>query len=126
LTDGKIIETDLEKKNILNEKKSQHIDFTKIALPNAIEGSIIELKYTVESPFLHNLESWKFQDYIPKLYSEFETEIPEICTYNINLKGGLPLAKRNREPYNTKLEVSTGELRGEKQTYVMENIPAFI
>lgn len=126
LIDGKIVETELEKKNILNEKHSDKIDLTKIALPNATEGSIIELKYAVESPFLHNLESWKFEDYIPKIYSEFITEIPEICRYNTQMKGGRPLTSQNREPYNTRIQTSTGDIRGEKRIFIMENIPAFV
>ena len=126
LVDGKIIETELQKRNIISERSSEKLELTKIALPNVKEGSIIELRYSIMSPYLFNLQSWKFQDYIPKQKSVFETEIPDIVRYNTNMRGGLNLTSRKALPYDTKIETSVGETRGTKTTYVMENIPAFV
>lgn len=126
LDDGKIEKTELEKKNILTEKASESKDVVKIALSNVKEGSIIELRYTTESPFLYNLESWQFQSYIPKIHSEFVSEIPEICHYNVNIKGYIKLDQRKELPYDTKISTSTGEIRGTQTTYIAKDIPAFI
>ncbi|WP_223815280.1 DUF3857 domain-containing protein [Sphingobacterium litopenaei] len=126
LEDGKIEKIDLEKKNILTEKVSENRDAVKIALANVKEGSIIELRYTTESPFLYNLESWQFQSYIPKKHSEFISEIPEICQYNVNMKGYVKLDTRKTLPYDTKIVTSTGDVRGTQTIYIAKNIPAFI
>ena len=126
LGDGKIEKTEVEKKNIITEKASENNDVVKIALANVKEGSIIEFRYTTESPFLYNLESWKFQDFIPKIHSEFVTEIPDICVYNVNMKGFVQLDTRKQLPYETKIVTSTGEIRGNQTTYIAKNIPAFI
>ncbi len=126
LEDGKIEKIDLEKKNILTEKVSENRDAVKIALGNVKEGSIIELRYTTESPFLYNLESWQFQSYIPKKHSEFISEIPEICQYNVNMKGYVKLDTRKTLPYDTKIVTSTGDVRGTQTIYIAKNIPAFI
>ena len=123
---GKVAETTLEKKNILTEKISENLYATKIALPNVREGSIIELRYTTESPFLYNLQSWTFENFIPKVYSEFVTEIPEICTYHTNLRSFKSLSKRHSEPYDTQISTELTEIRGTRTTYAMENIPAFV
>ena len=126
LDDGNIQETDVEKKDILTEKSSENIELTKIALANVKEGSIIELRYSTTSPFLYNLESWQFQSFIPKIHSEFISEIPEICDYNVNMKGYVKLDKRTQLPYDTKIETSTGEVRGIQTTYIAKDIPAFV
>lgn len=126
LEDGKIEKIDLEKKNILTEKVSENRDAVKIALANVKEGSIIELRYTTESPFLYNLESWQFQSYIPKKHSEFISEIPEICQYNVNMKGYVKLDTRKTLPYDTKIVTSTGDVRGTQTIYIAKDIPAFI
>lgn len=125
LENDKVIEVDLPKSSIITEKSSENVSLTKIALSNVKEGSIIELRYTVQSPYLYNLQSWSFQSDIPKIRSEFITEIPEICTYNVNLRGGMPLSTRKVESYDTRMETGVGSVRGSKIIYVMENVPAF-
>lgn len=126
VANGSIEKTELNKKDILTEKASETKELTKIALPNVKEGSIIELRYSTESPYLYNLETWQFQSLIPKLYSEFVTEIPDICVYNVNMKGYVKLDKRTQLPYDTKIETSVGEVRGNQTIYVATNIPAFV
>lgn len=125
-SDGKIEKTEVEKKDILTEKSSANLDLTKIALANVKEGSIIELRYTTVSPYLYNLESWQFQSYIPKIHSEFISEIPNICNYNVNMKGYVKLDRRSQLPYDTKIETSTGDVRGTQTTYIAKDIPAFV
>ena len=53
----------------------------KFAIPNAKVGSVIEYKYTLNSPFLSNLPTWYFQSPIPVIWSECRTEIPEYFDY---------------------------------------------
>lgn len=87
LNGEKIAEYDLDKSKIFNEKSTKSVALTKLTLPNIQEGSIIELRYTINSPFLYNFRTWKFQEDIPKVYSEFVSKIPEICIYNQNMRG---------------------------------------
>ncbi|TJZ52540.1 DUF3857 domain-containing protein [Sphingobacterium olei] len=126
IVNGKVEETDLPKSSIITERTSDNLNTTKIAFTSVREGSIIELRYSIQSPFLFNLESWSFQSDIPKIYSEFVTEIPEICVYNVNLKGGNGLTRRKQEAYDTKMESSVGVINGQKTYYIMENVPAFV
>jgi hypothetical protein len=126
LVNGKITESELDKSGIFHEKSTKSLQITKLTLPNIQEGSIIELKYMIRSPFLYNLRTWKFQSSIPKVYSEFVSKIPEICIYNINMRGTLPVTKHNREQYDTKMRSEIGNVNGTKTTYALSHIPAFV
>ena len=78
-------------------------------MPNVKEGSVIEYKYTLTSPFKSNLPIWKFQTKIPVDYSEFETKIPEYYQYNTFFKGFL-------DPKITKTSESADILYTSKRT----------
>lgn len=126
LRDGKVVETDLQKSNIFTEKSTDNLTLTKITFPEVGEGSIVELCYTIESPFLYNLQSWDFEAKIPKLHSEFITDIPTICTYNVSMKGGKGLSTHHTAPYDTKIATSNGDVSGVRTTYIMKDMPAFV
>ncbi len=123
---GKLTKVELGKENVITEKSSKNRNLVKIAFPQVKEGSIVELRYKTKSPFLFSLNAWTFQTDIPKIRSEFVTRIPEICTYRINLKGGIPLSNRKVENYNTQLTTNSSEVLGEKISYSMYDIPAFV
>lgn len=126
LEGDKMVKVELGKENVITEKSNKSLNLVKIAFPQVKEGSIVELRYKTKSPFLFSLNAWTFQTDIPKIRSEFVTRIPEICTYRINLKGGFPLSNRKIENYNTQLSTGVGEVLGEKTSYTMNNIPAFV
>lgn len=69
------------------EKSNKYWEKKKIVMPNVKEGSIIEYKYVIKSPFISTLPLWSFQSTIPVNYSEYITRIPEYFTYNVYKKG---------------------------------------
>ena len=69
------------------ENQSKFYDAKKFAIPNVKEGSVIEVFYTLESPFVFQFRSWEFQSEIPKLQSEFWALIPGNYLYNVSLRG---------------------------------------
>lgn len=89
LVDGKIEKTKLKSDGEFSEKSNKFWSLEKITMPNVKEGSIIEYKYTITSPYTSTFPEWKFQYKIPVNYSEYETEIPEYYTYNTFFKGFL-------------------------------------
>lgn len=125
LQGDKIVQTEMTKANIFNENSSENYSMTKAAIPQVQEGTIIEYRYKTESPFIFNLNSWEFQEDLPKIYSQYVTRIPEICHYKSNLKGGFPITNRKMENYNTGLRSEVGDILGNKTIYTMEQIPAF-
>ncbi len=85
--DGKITETKVDKKDLLDERFHDNQVNKKIAMPDIKDGSIIELEYTTISPFVWNFVDWQFQYSIPVQYSEFNTSIPEWFYYNKQFRG---------------------------------------
>ncbi|MCL2074159.1 MAG: DUF3857 domain-containing protein [Marinilabiliaceae bacterium] len=92
---GKLVETVLDRKNIFSENKHNYLDLCKFALPNVKENSIVEVIYSIESPYFFNYRQWDFQSTIPKLESIFKASIPANYVYNIALKGELPITIKN-------------------------------
>ena len=82
---GKVVVTKLDKGSMFKDKQGDYVT-TKFTFPNLKEGSIIEYSYTINTPGLH-LPSWTFQGSYPRLWSEYEIEVPEFYDY-VMLKQG--------------------------------------
>ncbi|CAM3996784.1 DUF3857 domain-containing protein [Flavobacterium antarcticum] len=140
LVDGKIEKTKLKSDGEFKEKKNKFWGLSKMTMPNVKEGSVIEYRYTIESPFIGTFPEWKFQDKIPVNYSEYTTDIPEYYKYNSFFKGFLtPVVTKsfksnsvviNAKQRNGSLKVSTSfsndkiEFQSNVVKYVIKNIDA--
>ena len=89
LVNGKIEKTKLNGEGEFKENVNKFWATKKITMPNVKEGSIIEYKYTIKSPYFSNLQDWKFQEIIPVDYSEYKTIIPEYFSYNYFSRGNI-------------------------------------
>ena len=89
LVNGVIEKTKLKSEGEFEEKINKSWSQKKITMPNVKEGSIIEYRYTTESPYVTNFPTWSFQTTIPVNHSEYKTFIPEYFIYNTNIKGYL-------------------------------------
>jgi hypothetical protein len=123
---GSIREVKLVSKNEFTENKSKYRDIKKFALPNVRVGSVIDVEYELESPFIMNFRTWEFQSDIPKISSEFWASIPGVYLYNISLKGYLRLAKNQNEIKKSCFEYGTAKVDCLSLRLSMNNIPAFI
>ncbi|CAN5458150.1 hypothetical protein BH09BAC3_BH09BAC3_15410 [soil metagenome] len=123
---GFIKESKVDKKGFFLEKYSDNYEIAKFTFPNVRVGSVIEIKYKIESPFIRNLYQWTFQDDIPKVRSEYWVHIPGVYVYNIALNGYLKLTKDVSEIARDCFFVSTN-FRADCafNKYAMEKIPAF-
>jgi hypothetical protein len=123
---GSMRETKVEAKNIFTEELSKRLDLKKIAIPNVREGSVIEFKYLVESPFSYNFRPWEFQSEIPKIKSEYWALIPANYLYNITLKGFLKLTTNSSKIERQCYSVGANQSDCSVFMYGMKDIPAFI
>lgn len=89
LVNGKIEKTKLNGEGEFKETTNKFWATKKISMPNVKEGSIIEYKYYLKTPYYSNLHDWKFQSTIPINYSEYTTFIPEYYTYNYFSRGAV-------------------------------------
>lgn len=87
LENGKIEKSKLEKSQIFNEKISDYLHLTKLAIPNVKKGSVIEYKYEISSPYYYFIPDWTFQEDFPVIESVYEVKIPEFFVFNVESRG---------------------------------------
>jgi hypothetical protein len=126
IENGSMKEVKLETKNIFKEEHTRY-NLQKFAIPNVREGSVIEVKYTLESPFIYNFRTWQFQMDIPKVNSEYWAKIPANYIYNISLRGFLKLSKNESEVFHNCYEPGGG--RKSDCSFLkwgIKDVPAFV
>lgn len=123
---GRLVETQMSSKAVFTEERSKYTLLSKFTLPNVAENSIIEYKYTIETPYIFNFRTWQFQSEYPKLNSTYVAFIPANYKYNISLRGYYPLTENKAELSTACLRISGKEMDCSKITYSMKNIPAFV
>lgn len=131
IENNQIVETVLDTRKIFTENVNKFWDVRKFALPNVRVGSVIEIVYTLESPFIDNFRKWEFQADIPKVQSEYWALIPGIYVYNIALKGFLKLSKNESKIVSQCITMGSGyspttSADCAQYKFAMKNIPAFI
>ncbi len=125
LKNGKLIHTALQQKNVFYENNSEYLKLVKFTLPDIVEGSIIDVEYTVVSPDIFNFRTWNFQSNLPKLSSEYNVRIPAVYNYNVVLKGALKLNDTKSYLDKQCLFIHNTRVDCSNITYSMNNIPAF-
>jgi hypothetical protein len=83
LENGDIVISKLNKDLIFVEDVNEHWRLMKFAIPDVKEGSVIEIKYSIESPWKVQLRDWKFQEKIPSLYNSYKIEIIPFFEYHL-------------------------------------------
>ncbi|NOS90972.1 MAG: DUF3857 domain-containing protein [Cyclobacteriaceae bacterium] len=124
LKEGSKKMAELNRKSIFREKNPTY-ELVKFSMPNVEVGSIVEVMYTISTPFILNFWPWEFQSDIPKLYSEYWAQIPAKYDYNISLRGALKLDKKEDQLVQECLRVGGGVSDCSLIKFGMKNIPAF-
>jgi hypothetical protein len=141
LVNEKIEKTKLNSEGEFDEKVNKFYSRKKITMPKVKEGSVIEYKFEITSPFFSTFPEWQFQKQIPVNYTEFTTYIPEYFTYNIRFKGFLtPVVEKNgqRKSFDinskertsraritsTQFSTETTEYGESISKYILSNVPA--
>lgn len=128
ITHNATVKTHLSERNVFTDKVNDNWKTVKFTMPNLKAGSVIEVAYTLVTPFKFNLTGWKFQSDIPKLASKYKASIPGNYIYNRKLIGNLRLKTNSSTIKKDCFHVTgySGSANCEEVTYSMENIPAFI
>lgn len=138
LEGGAIKKTKLKSEGEFAEQANKYWKRKKIMMPDVKEGSIVEYKYTIISPFVHVMPDWRFQESIPVQHSEFTTRIPEYFVFNTNFRGYYPpkvtkksaarslnfTEKTRQDNRPTQITTSKVDYTEEAITYTLENLPA--
>lgn len=93
IENGQVVVTKVDKASLFKDKYDKHHTIRKFTFPNIKEGSIVEYKYTIKSPFYYDLSGWRFQSGLPELWSEYQVTIPnDVFDFILTRKGYLPYA----------------------------------
>ncbi len=99
LAGNSIEETKLKKDGEFDTELSEFYDQKSFTMPKVREGSVIEYKYRITSPFLSNVDEFVLQHDIPIKHLVASMETPEYLNYRINIKGFLPVRpKKESKP----------------------------
>lgn len=94
LIDNKIVATKLKKDGVFESEYSDRYDEYKFTMPNLAEGSIIEYKYKITSPFIFNMDRVYLQRTIPIKRLDVRVEMPEYFNFKKFTTGYLPINLR--------------------------------
>lgn len=92
IENGKVVDAKLKNDGVFEEEASDFLNRTKLTMPNINEGSIIELKYSIESPFISNIDEFRFQETIPINRVDYSFHVPEYFNYKTNVQGYLDIS----------------------------------
>ncbi|HTI58665.1 DUF3857 domain-containing protein [Mucilaginibacter sp.] len=124
---GNLQKADLDPKKIFRVEQDKHHTLVKFAMPALRKGCIIEIKYEIESPYYWNhFHSWMFQDYLPKLNSQFEAIIPGFWNYNASLRGYLKLTDSKATIDRECFTYHGAKSDCSHLTFTMKDVPAFV
>lgn len=142
LEDGKVVESKLKNDAIFRENESANWNLVKLTCPNVREGSVVEITYKINSPFVFNFQDWAFQTTIPTITSEYRAQIPEYFFYDKYMQGYVPLDVSDETRESNAIRLTSFERTGDrnvqsqattnqidyqdvKHRWVANNVPAF-
>ncbi|WP_108808334.1 DUF3857 domain-containing protein [Aquimarina spinulae] len=91
LVNNKIVETKLKKDGIFKNEHSKYYNQVKFTMPALQEGSVIEYKYKIISPFVYNIDRVYLQYEIPIKKLDVVVESPEYFIFKKFTSGYLPI-----------------------------------
>ena len=123
LEEGAVVESQVDRKSLYYEKTSRYRNTLRFSLPNVRPGTVIEYRYTLESPDYFTLYTLEFQQDIPVRRCNFQVEFPGYFMYKFVAGGDLfdiryTSGQRRILFGNSTVEGFTGTWKG-------NNIPAY-
>lgn len=124
--EGSLEKTPLNVSNTYDEKISEFWKVKKFAVPNVKEGTILEYRYKISSPYKFNLRDWRFQWRIPVVHSEYEVSMIPFYKYAWLLQGANRFDSHiSYVDRASTRHVGSVEFNDLVHEYVMKNVPAF-
>lgn len=102
VVDGKMVEEKLDSKEVFKEDSNKYNTKTKFTMPALTEGSVIEFKYSLRSPFLGSIDDFDLQYTIPINKLEAKVSIPEFLVFAKHFNTQSPLffpIKQSRQEF---------------------------
>lgn len=123
LEDGKVVISQLEKKDLYTEKVTEGLTSTRFAIPKVKAGSLVYISYTVKSNDM-NCFSWSFQEDIPVAYCKLSFSVPPLLIYKLNQQKMNGFVQTDEEGDQKQL-IGAYEYKSTKYCFTGKNIEAF-
>lgn len=125
IENGVIDRREISKKDVyevdINENWKQKV----FALPNVKEGSIIEYKYTLISPFYVHLQEWTFQHTIPAQWSEYRVKVPAFFDYQMLRQGFLKFDVEEATASKLSEQLGPYTYKNAEYLWILKDVPPF-
>lgn len=95
LRKDKIDKDKLKNSDVFQEEVSKYWYQKKITMPNVKEGCVIDLKYTLSSPYYYKIDDLDFQFDVPVKKISYNVTIPEFYVFKLLTKGYFPIAPKS-------------------------------
>ena len=118
LEGGKIVKTSLDKDQIFKDRISYSYKQVKFTMPNIKEGSVIEFRYKITSPFIWNIDEFVLQREIPIKRIEASLKTPEWFRFKSTSKGYLQFYPKRSLKNDSNFETMV------VNEYILDNVPA--
>lgn len=126
IANGRIVKTPLDVSKIYEEIISDQWKAKTFVIPNVKEGTIIEYKSVLITPFKFNPPDWVFQDMIPTIHSQYTIKMIPFYEYVFIVQGVSKFSYQNSEVEKGLPRRFAGiDFHNYAHTYVLKNIPAF-
>lgn len=126
-THNGILQDIVNKDSFYKIEKSGGRKALKFTFPNVQNGSILEYKYTLVTPYFFDMDGWEFQHELPTIYSFFQTVLPVNIKFNRVLYGSKKLDNHRNllKKDDFLIPSNNGHVDSEVNIYVMKDIPSF-
>jgi len=94
-------------------------------MPDVREGSVIEVKYVIITPYLFNMREWEFQKKIPVIDSRFVLRVTPYYEYTYIVKGIQKFDEFSSEVLNGDHVFHNLKYKEVEYRFRMKNLPAF-
>lgn len=122
---GKLVKSYLDKKKIFEEKVNSDYFLKKLALPDVREGSIIEYKYKIKTPYFFNMRRWYFQEKIPVIHSRLNYKAIPYYEYTYIVRGTTEFDEFETKTPNRDVSFAGLTYKEKEYTFGMKNLQAF-
>ncbi len=119
LEGGKVVKSELDKDQIFETDVSYNYIQTKFTLPNVKEGSVIEFKYKVQSPYFLSIDDITFQYDIPVKKVVVDIRTPKGYNYKQTGKGFIGFYPKKYMKMDNRLGMNVNVYE-----YNLKNVPA--
>ena len=123
--DGRLIKTELDPKQIFEEKVDDNYKVKKIALSDVREGSVIEYTYTILTPFYHTMKTWVFQNEIPTIHSKLNYHASPYYVYAYLAKNITKFDEADEKQGGKTFKILQHDYNEIIMTFGLFDIPAF-